>query len=57
VVRPWARIVHPRIDELVRDGGGRTLDLGIGSEVVFTAGSPAHPDEMQPQGYLIARRV
>ncbi|KQW46903.1 methyltransferase type 11 [Nocardioides sp. Root1257] len=27
-----------------------------GFEVVFSAGRPADPDEVQPQGYLIARR-
>ncbi|GAA1797142.1 class I SAM-dependent methyltransferase [Nocardioides hankookensis] len=28
-----------------------------GFEVVFTAGRPADPDEVQPQGYLVARRA
>jgi SAM-dependent methyltransferase len=33
---------------------GRFRDAGF--EVVFSAGRPADPDEVQPQGYLIARR-
>jgi ubiquinone/menaquinone biosynthesis C-methylase UbiE len=33
----------------------RFTDAGF--EVVFTAGRPADPDEVQPQGYLIARRT